>query len=85
MSKTEETVYFKEKGVTNTEQVLLLVKKRAEKTGIRTIVVATTRGETGVKVAENFRGHNIIAVKHSTGFRGPRRSGIDSGESSAHH
>ena len=71
MSKTEETIYFKETGVTNTEQVLLLVKKRAEKTGIRTIVVATTRGETGVKVAENFRGYNIIAVTHSTGFRGP--------------
>jgi hypothetical protein len=33
--------------------------------------VATTRGETGVKVAENFRGYNIIAVTHSTGFRGP--------------
>jgi hypothetical protein len=48
MSKTEGIVYFKEKGVKNTEQVLTLVKKRAEQLGIKSLVVATTRGETGI-------------------------------------
>ncbi len=71
MSKTEEIVYFKERGVKNTEHVLTLVKKRAEQLGIKSLVVATTRGETGVKVAEKFRGYTVIAVTHSTGFRGP--------------
>ena len=58
MSKTEEIVYFKENGIKNTDQVLTIVKKRAEQLGIKSIVVATTRGETGVKVAEKFRGYN---------------------------
>ena len=70
MSKTEEIVYFKENGIKNTDQVLTIVKKRAEQLGIKSIVVATTRGETGVKVAEKFRGYNVITVTHSTGFSG---------------
>ncbi|MCK5402697.1 hypothetical protein KAI60_01160 [Candidatus Bathyarchaeota archaeon] len=71
MFKTEETVYFKEKGVKNTEHVLTLVKNRVERLGIKSLVVATTSGETGVQVAEQFRDCNVITVTHSTGFHGP--------------
>lgn len=71
MSKTEEIVYFKEKGIKNTDPVLTLVQQRAEQLGIKSVLVATTRGETGVKVAEKFNGYNVITVTHSTGFRGP--------------
>lgn len=46
------------------------VKKRAEELGIKSIVVASTRGGTGVKVAEVFRGYNVVVVTHSTGFSG---------------
>jgi len=51
--------------------VLDVAKKRAEKWGIRSVVVASTKGETGVKAAEMFRGYNVVVVTHSTGFSGP--------------
>ena len=50
--------------------VLDAAKKRAEELGIRSVVVASTRGETGVKAAEMFRGYNVVVVTHSTGFSG---------------
>jgi hypothetical protein len=50
--------------------VLDVAKKRAEELGIRSIIVASTRGETGVKVSETFRGYNVVVVTHSTGFIG---------------
>ena len=53
------------------QKVLEKVKKRAEELGVKTIVVATTRGETGVKVADLFKGYNVVVVTHSTGFTGP--------------
>ena len=48
--------------------VLDVAKKRAEELGIRSVVVASTKGETGVKAAEMFRGYNVVVVTHSTGF-----------------
>ena len=53
------------------QKVLEKVKRRAEELSVKTIVVATTRGETGVKVAELFKGYNVVVVTHSTGFSGP--------------
>ncbi len=50
--------------------VLNIAKKRAEELGIRSIIVASTRGETGVKATEKFRGYNVVVVTHSTGFSG---------------
>jgi uncharacterized protein len=50
--------------------VLDVAKKRAEELGIRSVVVASTGGETGVKAAEMFRGYNVVVVTHSTGFSG---------------
>jgi hypothetical protein len=70
MFKTEKIVYFKEKGAINTDTVLGLVEKRAEKLRTKSIVVASTRGETGAKAAETFKGYNVVVVTHSTGFRG---------------
>ncbi len=70
MFQTEKIVYFKEKGDVNTETVLELVKERAEKLSIKSIVVASTRGETGVKTTETFKGYNVIVATHSTGFQG---------------
>jgi hypothetical protein len=70
MFQTAKIVYFKEEGAINTETVLRLVKERAEKLRIKSIVVASTGGETGVKVAETFKGYNVVVVTHSTGFHG---------------
>jgi len=64
-------VYFEKPGSQNTEAVLNIAKQRAEELGIKTIVVATTEGNTAVKAMEVFSGLKVIAVTHVTGFREP--------------
>jgi hypothetical protein len=71
MSKTGKV-----KGVETVDEIdiqtlLNAVKRRAEELGVKTILVASTTGETGVKVAESFRGCNVVVVTHSTGFVRP--------------
>lgn len=54
----------------DTKEVLEVAEEYAEENEIKNIVVATTRGETGVKAGELFdKDKNIVAVTHSTGFR----------------
>ena len=67
----EQTIYFPEKGEANTDETFKAVKERADKLGIRNIVIATTGGGTGLKAAEFFKGYNVIIVTHVTGMRGP--------------
>ena len=64
-------IYFENAGKENTAAVLSIAKQRAEELGIKTIVVATTGGDTAVKAVEVFSGLKVIAVTHVTGFRGP--------------
>ena len=66
-----QSVYFDKQGRGNTERTLQVAKARAEELGIRTILVATTGGATGVRAAEEFRGFNVVVVTHSTGFSKP--------------
>ena len=66
-----KTTYFANTGKENTDEVLRIVKQRAEELGIKTIVVASTVGDTAVKATEVFSGFKIIAVSHFTGMRGP--------------
>jgi len=68
---SSETTYFEETGAANTDATLAIAKKRADELGIETIVVATTRGSTGAKAAETFRGKNVVVVTHYTGFEAP--------------
>jgi hypothetical protein len=68
--KTEETIYFTEAGEDNTDVTIQHAQERAEKLGIKTIVVASTRGVTGVKASEVFRGCNVVIVPHHTGYKG---------------
>jgi len=65
------TTYFGGKGAEFTERTLELAKRRAEELGIRSVVVASTRGDTGIKAAELFEGYNLIVVTHCTGFQAP--------------
>ena len=65
------TTYFEKPGKENTQRTFELAKKRAEELGIKTILVASTRGETGVKACEVFRGYDVVVVTHSTGFKKP--------------
>ncbi len=66
-----KTVYFDKPGPENTEEALRIAKVRAEELGIRSIVVATTAGDTAARAAEVFQGMKVVAVTHYTGMRAP--------------
>lgn len=65
-------VYFEEAKPENIGVLLDLVKKKATEKGIRHVVVASTRGETGVKAVEVFKdsGINVVVVTHQIGPQG---------------
>jgi hypothetical protein len=64
-------VYFDEPGRQNTDEVLRLAKIRAEELGIKSILVASTTGDTALKAMEVFKGARVVAVSHFTGMREP--------------
>ncbi len=64
-------VYFKKPGVENTDEVLRIAKQRAKELGIKTILVATTIGDTAVRAVEVFQGMKVIAVTHVAGMKKP--------------
>ncbi|MBA7558547.1 hypothetical protein ES708_00151 [subsurface metagenome] len=66
-----KTTYFENPGRGNTEEVLRIARQRAAELGIRTIVVASTTGDTAVKATEAFSGFKIIAVSLFTGMLAP--------------
>ncbi len=66
-----KTVYFENTGIENTEEVFRIAKQRAEDLGIKTILVASSGGETAIKAVEVFKGLKVIAVSHATGLREP--------------
>jgi uncharacterized protein len=70
-NNVSETVYFENPGPQNTEKTLKLAKERADKLGIKNIVVASTTGETGAKASKLFKNYNLIIVTHVTGFKTP--------------
>jgi hypothetical protein len=66
-----KTVYFDKIGRDNTDEVLRIVKQRAEELGIKTVLVASTKGDTAVKAMDVLQGLRIIVVTHLTGYREP--------------
>jgi len=66
-----QSVYFPEPGSANTEKTLAIAKKRAKQLGIKTIVVASTNGETGVKAVKVFANYKVVVVTHAAGFPAP--------------
>jgi hypothetical protein len=64
-------VYFARPGKENTDEVLRLAGLRAKELGIKTILVASTGGNTALKAMELFKGARIVAVSHFTGMKGP--------------
>ena len=70
----KETIhYFEESKLENMDTVLEMVKEKALKKGIKHVIVASTRGETGVKAVEHFKDTDIqiVVVTHQIGPRGP--------------
>lgn len=66
-----KTVYFDNPGSENTDEVLRIARQRADELGIKTVAVASTKGDTAVRAAEVFKGLKVVCVTHSTGFREP--------------
>jgi hypothetical protein len=63
MRYVKDIFYFPNSGKEYTEDVLTAVVNRVKETGIKTVVVATTSGSTGVKVAERLKKTaKIIAI-----------------------
>jgi hypothetical protein len=68
---TTQTTYFAQMGRANTGRTLELARARAEELGVRTVLVATTSGDTGVHTARQFPDHDVIVVTCSTGITTP--------------
>ncbi|MAH39569.1 MAG: hypothetical protein CL873_03440 [Dehalococcoidales bacterium] len=66
-----KTIYFEKRGRENTEEVLRLTKQRADELGIKTVVIASTRGDTAVRAIDVLQGLRVIAVTLVSGFRTP--------------
>jgi uncharacterized protein len=68
-------VYFEKPGRANTREALRLAAKEAEQRGIRTIVLASTTGDTARAAAALFSGTQVklIVVPHQYGFTGSQR------------
>jgi hypothetical protein len=61
----KSVVYFAEPGPENTEEVIKAVAKRIEQGDVKTVVVASTSGRTGLKFAEALKDKaKVIAISH---------------------
>ena len=71
MEQVIPCVYFAESGKQNTRRALEIAAEHAEKLGVKDILLATTKGETGFMALELLSNLNLIVVTHSTGFVKP--------------
>jgi hypothetical protein len=67
--------YFDASGEENTAATLTIAKKRAQETGIKTVVVASTTGGTARAAGEAFNGTEVrlVVVPHQRGSRDQER------------
>jgi hypothetical protein len=63
--------YFEHIGEANTDTVLADARKRADELGIKTVVVASSRGATAVKAVDVFAGLKVVIVGHEYGHVEP--------------
>ena len=68
---TVQSVYFEKPGKANTARTLEITRQRADELGIRTVLIASTSGETGIQAARMLKGYDVVVVTHSTGFGEP--------------
>jgi hypothetical protein len=67
----DNILYFEKPGIENTDETLKRARAYADMNGIRSVVVASTRGFTAEKAADVFKGYNLIVVTHVSSFREP--------------
>jgi len=71
LSCRKSIIYFSGPGEKNTAETFAAVKVRAEELNITDIVIASTRGGTGLAAVDAFPGFNVVIVPHVTGLREP--------------
>jgi hypothetical protein len=68
---TQTCVYHHSPGKQNTQKTLEIAAQRAKELGIKTVLVASTAGETGLLAARTISDATVVVVTHSTGFLEP--------------
>jgi uncharacterized protein len=70
--KRRSIVYFDEPGPGNTDEVIEIVCQRVKEGDIRSVVVASSSGETGLKFGRRLAGEtNLVIVSSHVGFSSP--------------
>ena len=66
--------YFDKGGPEHSERCLKIISDLVDE-GYRHVVVASTRGDTGLKMAQELsdKDANLVVVTHSVGFKGPNQ------------
>ena len=59
---TIQSVCYGQPGRGNTGRTLEIARQRADELSIRTVLVASTRGETGAQAAREFAGYDVVVV-----------------------
>jgi hypothetical protein len=77
MSARKMVLYFNVPGDVNSAETLKAAKERADELNIRDIVVASTRGTTGLMAVDMFKGYNVVVVSHVTGMKEPNTNELD--------
>jgi hypothetical protein len=64
--------YFNQPGVDNTDEVIEVVHRRLKEGDIKSVVVASSRGSTGLKFAEKMaKETNLVVVSSHPGYSAP--------------
>lgn len=64
--------YFNQPGVENTDEVVEIVYNRLKEGEVKSVVVASSRGETGLKFAKKMaKETNLVVVSSQPGFSAP--------------
>lgn len=67
-------MFFDKPGRENTDRTLKLAYERGRALGISEVVVASTKGDTGFKALEVFKGFKVVVVTYHCGFKEPFKS-----------
>jgi hypothetical protein len=66
-----KTIYFEYEGEINTDAALAAANHRAKELGLKTVLVASTRGNTAIKAVDVFKGMKVVIVTHVYGGMEP--------------
>ncbi|MDL2270977.1 hypothetical protein LJC03_04140 [Methanobrevibacter sp. OttesenSCG-928-I08] len=68
--------YFENPGKENTDELISCIKERLEGSNIKYVAIASSSGETAIKLAKEIKNVKIINVTHFKGFSGENKSDI---------